>query len=198
MQLLDELQLDRCPHCRVSHPRLATKNTFHTTAHSGDNPRYWICYNCSSCGGVVTATARKGDVSRSVIEYYPQLQTTDEAIPDRPRDYLNQAIESLHAPAGAVMLCASSVDAMLKEKNYKEGSLYERIDEAAKDHLITSEMAAWAHEIRLDANDQRHADESAGLPTQAETEKCIAFTKALGEFLFVLPSRVERGRKGTP
>ena len=126
------------------------------------------------------------------------MQTTDEAIPDRARDYLNQAIESLHAPAGAVMLCASSVDAMLKEKNYKEGRLYERIDEAAKDHLITSEMAAWAHEIRLDANDQRHADESAGLPTQAETEKCIAFTKALGEFLFVLPSRVERGRKGTP
>ena len=198
MKLLPKLKLDRCPHCRVSHPLLAMSADFHTTEHSGDNPRHWRCYNCSSCGGVVTATALKDDGSRSVIEYYPRLQTTDEAIPDRARDYLNQAIESLHAPAGAVMLCASSVDAMLKEKNYKEGSLYERIDEAAKDHLITSEMAAWAHEIRLDANDQRHADESAGLPTQAETEKCIAFTKALGEFLFVLPSRVERGRKGTP
>ena len=196
MELLEELKLDRCPHCRVSHPRLGVRTEFHTTAHSGDNPRHWRFYNCSSCGGVVTATARKG--SRSVIEYYPQLQTADEAIPDRARDYLNQAIESLHAPAGAVMLCASSVDAMLKEKNYKEGRLNERINKAAKDHLITSEMAAWAHEIRLDANDQRHADESAGLPTQAETEKCIAFTKALGEFLFVLPSRVERGRKGTP
>ena len=96
------------------------------------------------------------------------------------------------------MLCGSSVDAMLKEKNYKDGSLYKRIDEAAKDHLITSEMAEWAHEVRLDANDQRHADESTELPTQAEAEKCIDFTKALGEFLFVLPSRVERGRKGTP
>ena len=124
MKLLEELKLDRCPHCRVSHPRLAISADFHTTEHSGDNPRHWRCYNCSSCGGVVTATARKGDGSRSVIEYYPQLQTTDEAIPDRARDYLNQAIESLHAPAGAVMLCASSVDAMLKEKNYKEGSLY--------------------------------------------------------------------------
>ena len=142
------------------------------------------------------AAARANSVN--VIEYYPQLQTADKSIPDRARDFLNQAIESLHAPAGAVMLCGSSVDAMLKEKNYKDGSLYKRIDEAAKDHLITSEMAAWAHEIRLDANDQRHADESAELPTQSEAQKCIDFTMALGEFLFVLPSRVECGRKGTP
>ena len=35
-------------------------------------------------------------------------------------------------------------------------------------------------------------------PKQPEAQKCIDFTKALGEFLFVLPSRVERGRKGTP
>ena len=96
------------------------------------------------------------------------------------------------------MLCASSVDAMLKEKNYKDGSLYQRIDKAAENHLITSEMAKWAHEVRLDANDQRHADESAELPEEADAQKCIEFTKALGEFLFVLPGRVERGRKGTP
>ena len=96
------------------------------------------------------------------------------------------------------MLCASSVDAMLKEKNCKEGNLNKRIDAAADAHLITSEMAAWAHEVRLDANDQRHADESARLPTKSEAQKCIDFTKALGEFLFVLPSRIERGRKGAP
>lgn len=92
------------------------------------------------------------------------------------------------------MLCASSVDAMLKEKNYKKDNLKTRIDEAANDHLITSEMAEWFHEIRLDANDQRHADESAELPTRPEAQKCIDFTRALGEFLFVLPGRVERGR----
>ncbi len=196
MQLLNELMLDRCPHCQVSRPRLATMAAFETTTHSGGNTRRWMCYHCSSCGGVVTAASWPNNPS--IIEYYPHLQTADEAIPDRARDFLNQAIESLHAPAGAVMLCASSVDAMLKEKNYKEGSLYTRIDAAAAAHLITSEMASWAHEVRLDANDQRHADETASLPTESEARKCIDFTKALGEFLFVLPSRIERGRKGAP
>jgi predicted protein tyrosine phosphatase len=85
---------------------------------------------------------------------------------------------------------------MLKDKGYKEGSLNSRIDQAAKAHLITAEMAAWAHEIRLDANDQRHADEDAALPAEADARKVIDFASALAQFLYVLPARVARGRKG--
>ena len=57
-------------------------------------------------------------------------------------------------------------------------------------------MAAWAHEIRLDANDQRHADEGAKLPGEADAQKVIDFANALAQFLYVLPARVARGRKG--
>ncbi len=96
------------------------------------------------------------------------------------------------------MLAASSIDAMLKEKGYKDGSLYDRIKQAAKDHLITEEMAVWAHDVRLDANDQRHADDQASLPDEEDASKCIEFAQALAEFLFALPARVERGRKKTP
>jgi hypothetical protein len=106
-------------------------------------------------------------------------------------------MSSLHAPTGAIMLTASAVDSMLKDKGFKDGSLNVRIDAAAKSNLITQEMAAWAHEIRLDANDQRHADENAELPTEGDAEKVIEFANALAQFLFVLPARVERGRKFT-
>ncbi len=91
------------------------------------------------------------------------------------------------------MLSASAVDAMLESKGYKEGSLYSRIDQAKSDHLITDEMARWAHEVRLDANDPRHADEIAPLPTDDDARKCIDFVLALGLFLFILPARVQRG-----
>ena len=92
------------------------------------------------------------------------------------------------------MLTASSIDAMLKDRGYKEGSLSARINRAADDHLITKEMAQWAHEIRLDANDERHADEKAEMPSTADAEKCVEFASALAQFLYVLPARVERGR----
>lgn len=91
------------------------------------------------------------------------------------------------------MCAASAVDAMLKDKGYKKGSLYERIDASAKDHVITEEMAKWAHAVRLDANDQRHDDESTSIASQEDGERAIAFTKALGQFMFVIPALVAKG-----
>ena len=126
-------------------------------------------------------------------ECFPKPRSVQEDVPERPRTYLQQAMESLHAPAGAVMLAGSAVDSMLKIKGYTSGSLYTRIDSAIKDHLITPEMGTWAHEVRLDANDQRHADEMAELPTSEDAQRVVDFASALAEFLFVLPSRVQRG-----
>ncbi len=51
-------------------------------------------------------------------------------------------------------------------------------------------MAQWAHEVRLDANDQRHADTGASLPTEPDEKKVIDFAEVLAQFLFVLPQKV--------
>ena len=91
------------------------------------------------------------------------------------------------------MVSASAVDAMLKKKKLKDGTLFERIDQAAKDNLITPDMAQWAHQVRLDANDQRHADEDAPLPEMEDAQRCLDFALALAEVLFVLPARVTQG-----
>ena len=91
------------------------------------------------------------------------------------------------------MLAASAVDAMLKAKNLKDGNLYSRIDKAAKDHLITSDMALWAHDVRLDANDERHSDENATMPNTLDAKRSVDFALALAEFMFVLPAKVQSG-----
>lgn len=189
-----QLALDRCPHCNIAQPRLQNMWAAVSKNHSGNNERIWIAYCCGTCGGMLLAASLHGG-NGDITDIWPSPQTVADALPQRARDFLSQAISSLHAPAGAVMLTASAVDAMLKEKGYKTGSLNARIDQAATDHLITDEMAAWAHEIRLDANDQRHADETAPLPSEVDAKKVIEFANALAQFLFVLPARVERGRK---
>ena len=191
-----QLELDRCPHCNRAMPTLQGVGEGDTKDHGGDHPRHWKLYRCSSCGGVTLTIAPGGKAGGAISEMYPPPQTVDEAVPTRARDFLFQAIESLHAPAGAVMLTASAVDAMLKDKGYKDGQLFNRINQARDDHLITKEMALWAHEIRLEANDQRHADEDAPLPNEVDANNVIEFAKALAEFLYVLPARVARGRGG--
>lgn len=186
-----QLELPRCPHCNVNNPNLSEVHRCETNDHSGLVLRRWRIYKCASCGSLVTAWAM--NFGQESIQVFPEPQSLDELIPERPRAYLHQAIESLHSPAGAVMLAASSVDSMLKIKGYKENSLYSRIEQAAKDHLITVDMAKWAHDVRLDANDQRHADDNASLPSVEDAKRCVDFAQALAQFIFVLPARVQRG-----
>ena len=185
------IQLSRCPHCNVSDPMLHAGPSTETTDGNGQSKRQWRFYTCRRCGGIITAWAFHD--LQTIKGMFPSPETVDDAIPSRANSYLEQAIASLHAPAGSLMLSASAVDAMLKQRGYKDGSLNDRIKKAADDHVLTAEMAQWAHDIRLDANDQRHADEDAPLPTEADARHSIAFAQALGQILFVLPAQVRRG-----
>lgn len=190
-RLESNLIITRCPHCNVDNPNLTQRTSFDTQSFNGSCQRTWIIYACQRCGGVTTAWANQQ--GSEIKQMFPNTISLDNSIPERARAYLDQAIDSLHAPAGSIMLSACSVDAMLKEKGYKDGSLYSRINKAVENHLITKEMADWAHEVRLDANDQRHADESASLPTEKDAQITIDFTLALAQFLFVMPSKVQQG-----
>ncbi len=191
LKLIGQLELDRCPHCGVDAPTMNILGSYQTKSIDQSKVRFWSSYFCKRCGGAVIASAYLEN--QEVVEVFPNLPEVDESVPEKPKEYLTQAINSKSAPAGAVMLTASAVDAMLKAKQYTSGSLYSRIDNAVNKHLITPEMAKWAHEIRLDANDQRHADEEATLPTSEDAEKVINFALALAEFLFVLPAKIQRG-----
>lgn len=193
--LSESLVLDRCPHCGTANPNLRRNHYFETRDHAGQDQRIWAVYVCGTCGKVVTAWATNHN--QPIQQFFPSsFQAIDLDIPERPRVYLKQASESMHAPAGAVMLAASAVDSMLKAKGYVNGSLYARIDKAPADHIIITDMAAWAHAVRLDANNQRHADESVALPTQQDAERVLTFAATLAQIMFVLPARVDRGLKG--
>lgn len=193
IRLAPQLALNHCPHCGVDRPSLTGLWATVTTAHDGTYKRYWMVYACPRCGGLVTAFSKHNH--GYVAGIFPGTAVLDESIPDSARSYLQQAIDSLHSPADAVMLAASSVDAMLKAKNYKDGSLYSRIEQAVDDHLITSEVAKWARQVRLDANEPRHADEAAPLRDSGDANRSIHFAQALAMCLFTLPANVTRGLK---
>ncbi len=189
------LDLSKCPHCRVASPLMQRIHTFYFKGMVATETKDWTLYMCRSCGQPTMAGGTHG-TGGTVDTLIPQPREIDDQIPERPRTYLQQAMDTIHSPAASVMVSASAIDSMLKTKGLVKGSLYTRIDEAATQHLITREMAAWAHDIRLDANDERHADTEAVTSTSDDAHRCLAFAIALAEYLFVLPARVERGRGG--
>ena len=184
------LQLEWCPHCEVSNPSLDYNKGFETK-NAANREIFWRLYVCISCGGVILVKLAPGQVVDSI---WPSIQTVPDTLPDRAKQVLKQAIASRRAPSGAILLAASAVDAMLKARGLREGTLAIRISKATEERLITRDMAQWAHEIRLDANEQRHASEAAPMPDEASAQKCVAFARALADFLFVLPGLVQQGR----
>ena len=191
-----QLETDRCPFCKVATPNLQLEAGFATANASRTWSREWGFYHCSRCGGVVTAAwtpSEWGSEYAGLAGIYPADEALETSIDPIAREFLRQCKDSLHAPSGAIMLAASAVDAMLKAKGYKDGSLYQRIQLASDEHIITKDMSKWAHQVRLDANDQRHSDEGAGLPTTEDAQRSLDFSLALAEILFVLPARVTRG-----
>jgi len=134
------------------------------------------------------AVGPKGDhTPNAPIEtLYPSVRIAAAEIPDPARRFLQQAMETLHAPDAAAVMAGSAVDAMLKHFKLIDGSVYKRIDEAVSQHILTAAMGEWAHEVRLGANRPRHSDAENPHVSLEQAE-------ALAHFLFVLSSRVNKG-----
>tara|TARA_R110002020_G_scaffold253836_2_gene467453 strand:- start:23 stop:520 length:498 start_codon:yes stop_codon:yes gene_type:complete len=138
---------------------------------------------------------RNGASPYFVESIYPKPVIVDASLPEDARRYLKQAIDTVFAPDASIVMSAAAIDAMLKEKGYEEGSLYSRIDQAVKDHVLTESMGTWAHKVRLDANAVRHADGTRPPVDEADARKVLEFSSALGDFLFVFSARVSEGIK---
>lgn len=194
--------VDRCPHCNIAAPLLSREwASLGFIDRTGEWPsRMWGAYSCRSCGGVtlVRGSPDEGQDGRNptIDGIFPPFRTAHDDIPDTARRYLQQAYDTLHAPDAAAVMAGSAVDAMLKTLGYGNGaSLYLRIDKALEDGHLTKGMAEWAHNVRLGSNRPRHADADRPHVSLEEAKQSVDFAEALGNFLFVLTARIERGIK---
>jgi hypothetical protein len=163
----------------------------HLAPHARGN-RMWALYSTTCCGGLLLAVGPEGSTEPNApIEVlYPGARSAAVEIPEPARRYLQQAMETLHAPDAAAVMAESAVDAMLKHFGLADGSVYMRIDQAVSQHILTAAMGEWAHEVRLGSNRPRHADGENPHVSPHEARQSVEFAEALGHFLFVLSSRV--------
>lgn len=184
----------RCPHCAIATPLLAKMWKGRTPSSLG-NVREWGAYACVNCGGLVCARSEEGNPLYELHPDFvmPEAKNAHEDIPEIPRKFLQQALDTLHAPDAAAVMAGSAVDGMLKHLGYQEGSVYSRIDKALADNVLTKGMADWAHAVRLGSNRPRHADAEKPHVTRGEATQAVEFAESLGNFLFVLTAKIDRG-----
>lgn len=201
--------VSRCPHCSIASPQLAriwnSDGPVVTTKQSLLG-RMWALYKCSTCAGLVlvrcgpsrrSSQATGFAINQNVEQLYPTSKSAHNDIPDPAKTFLQQAFDTLHAPDAAAVMAGSAVDAMLKHHGLVKGSLYARIDEALAANLLTQGMADWANAVRLGSNRPRHADAEKPHVSANEAKQSVEFAEALGNFLFVLTARINRGLEAT-
>jgi hypothetical protein len=189
--------ITRCPHCSVAQPSFHAVWTSAgpTSRTDGGNPEFWGAYRCQSCGSIVSVQGQLRAANFLAVQIFPSPKQAHEDLPQIARVFLQQAYETIHAPDASAVMAGSAVDAMLKDLGYKDGSLYSRIDKALDDNLLTKGMAEWAHEVRLGSNRPRHADAEKPHVSADEAKQSVEFAEALGNFLFVLTAKIDRGIK---
>jgi hypothetical protein len=75
-----QLELSRCPHCRVDTPSLDLLGKWATTNYAGKEQRFWGVYECARCGGLVTPfSVFDGGQAYGI---YPSDAPVDAALPD--------------------------------------------------------------------------------------------------------------------
>ena len=201
------LDIDRCPWCKTATPTM--KEMWSSLNRdpldpselvSGRTEGDWNLYMCTRCRKLVLQGIFYGEEDEEDFEnetvLLPDTELKiDESIPQRAADFLRQAQDSIDSPDASTMVCASALDMILQEKGLPktEGNLNSRIDKAASRHLITEDMAKWAHQIRLIANDGRHPDKKAPPISKEDAKQAFEFAITLAHILFVLPARVTRG-----
>lgn len=195
-----------CPRCGRANPTLAVLGGIQTITLTeyGMAGQFRFCglFKCTTCGRTVLAESRPspspGFSGQLPVEtVLPVSEAIDTEIPPKPRQFLADAMASLNAPTASIMAACSAIDAMLKEKGIRRrddsGRERVRIDAAVAENVLTADMARWAHKVRLDANDQRHADEDAEMPNRDQAAQIFELAKGLAEILFVLPAKVVGG-----
>lgn len=188
------LGIANCPHCDTANPTLSVVHYSPEKRPRADNKAasIWAVYGCTTCGGLISAKGAPGSPEGNpfVDAVFPAVWEADSALPPSVARFLKQARQTLNSTDASVVMSASAIDAMLKDKALTEGSLHTRIAKAVEVGMITKGMAEWAHRVRLDANGSRHADVDSSEPQVDDAQRAFDYAEALAEIIYVLPSRM--------
>lgn len=198
----------QCAHCGARNSAMSVRGAF-------QNPRTltdWSVFaTCEACGnGSVAFVAANttsananpsgytGDLSTATHSYrvqdvFPKHADTSapESVPPAATKAFQEGAENLHDGryTSAIAMFRRALDVGLKEfpSDIDAWRLEKRIDKLADAGLITKDLQAWAHKIRLEGNDAVHELDD---PSKEQANEVHLFTELLLTYLFTLPAKI--------
>lgn len=189
-----------CPHCRTQNVAFNFSSEWRA---SGEKRALFTCGSCSE--GIIcevftghSLPQLGGDLERHPVTFGRQwpLMPSGAAPSDTPPTiarYFEQGTSSLESANfdAAGMMFRKTLESATKflDPDLSSRPHIKRIDSLASSGRLTSDMATWAHEVRLGGNDAAHEDDPF---TVEEALDLKNFIENFLRYAFTLPSAVKR------
>ena len=116
-----------------------------------------------------------------------------------PKDIASAASEayscfSINANRAAVLMARTALEATAKNKGIKGNSLFDKIDAMSKQHIITDQLAAEAHEIRLLGNDMAHGDLAEPV-SEEDASDILGFLDSVMDYVYQQPMLLQKRKE---
>jgi hypothetical protein len=184
-----------CPYCGT------TRVAFELFSESwvSRSQRWHVCARCNYCAGLAVLEFKAGpDEDEKPSKYYSWaseryiIESVFPApggefpahLPEEVAKFFKQGADNTPAnPDAAGTMFRKALEAMLRDKYPgAKGRLLERIDQAAKAGVLTTELARYAHTIRLEGNEAAHGDYE-----EADADRLRSFTTLVLQYVYTLP-----------
>lgn len=193
-----------CPYCRTTD--VAFSAVYEWPAHSGEKRALFRCGSCHE--GVIwhylfpnSVLQYGGNLDKANIIFgkcWPETPS-GSAPDDTPAvvaNFFEQGTSSLSFgnfdAAGMMFRKALETATKLLDSELSKKPLVKRIDHLAGIGKLTSELAEWAHEVRVGGNDAAHDDDPF---TREDADDLRNFIEYFLRYAFTLPSAVKRRSK---
>ena len=206
-----------CPHCGtrsaafvLAHEHAGDFAMAQSSQMGGPKRARWMAYGlCRSCDcGIIVFLNTAGDAppshvflpgSRNYVEIVRQIpEAPDFAAPSHTPENVarlyKQGAANLpqHPDAAGAMFRKALEQGLTHEFPDIKGTLFQRIQEAVKQGVLTPAMGEWADQIRLDGNEAVHGDEPFSVEDGRRLE---TFTGLVFLYLFTLPGMLKEARE---
>jgi hypothetical protein len=127
-----------------------------------------------------------------IIEIWPEsTQGAPENLPSNVENFFSQGLQNERSgnwdAAGAMFRKSLDIATKILDPTSANKNLFQRITALEKAGRLTADLAAWAHEVRIDGNASVHDDEPE---TREDVAAIHEFARAVLLYTFTLPALV--------
>lgn len=180
-----------CPYCRTTAVGLTIE---HIRTWKTDRYHYLTRYDVMVICGICNRTLLAKFEASQLLEIIPSPPEPPKDIPEPVERYFRQGVDNLSRNYDAAgIMFRKALETALKIKFPKIGdmSLKNRIDKIAAQGALTSDLAAWANEIRDVGNEAAHGKHPS---SKEDAQDLHDFTQLVLLYLYTLPAMLSKAQ----